>query len=543
MKEIILKYKKQLTFIFFLLVLYFLYFYNIGTYSLLDVDETRYVDMAKKMFENKEFFTLYLNGEYFFEKPPLFFWIENISFFVFRNISEFTARIPIAIQAVLTVSCVYFVSSKVISKKFGILAAMILATSLEFIILSKIAILDMLLTGCIILSAFSGFMTFFVNNKNKKYFWWLFYIFSALGVLSKGIPGIVIPFGIMFFAGLYTKKIKEYFKPEYFWPGLILFLLIVLPWHISMLKIHGALFYDEYIIKHHIMRFLGSEVINRERPLYFYFLTLLWGFFPWIASFISLLFEKYKAFKYVPFEALNVQRQFVALNIIGALFTIIFFSASGTKLITYILPIYAFLAVILANYWNEKKMSDIFKITALLLNFLIFSIGVGACFIKQFLSPMLYNDVAELKWIAILLFIPAGCLGIVFAITNKKFKLFITYSVFMVLLTGIASNHFFNIDYKFGQQDLIQFAQIANKHNKNIIAYNTGKRYSLLYYSDSDFVKFIYPDEKVELKNYLNKNYLIIVRNKDLEKINTILDFKISHKGRKYSVIEHIEHR
>lgn len=55
-----------------LIVCYFVYFMNIGNYALMDVDETRYVSMARDMFNTKNFSTLYLNGEYFFEKSPLY---------------------------------------------------------------------------------------------------------------------------------------------------------------------------------------------------------------------------------------------------------------------------------------------------------------------------------------------------------------------------------------------------------------------------------------------------------------------------------------
>ena len=56
------------------------YFLFLGSYPLLDVDETRYVDMARSMLKSGDFLTLYLNGDYFFEKPPLYFWIECFSF-------------------------------------------------------------------------------------------------------------------------------------------------------------------------------------------------------------------------------------------------------------------------------------------------------------------------------------------------------------------------------------------------------------------------------------------------------------------------------
>ena len=114
----------------------------------------------------------------------------------------------------------------------------------------------------------------------------------GLGVMAKGLPAIIIPFGGAFICSLLTKNLKEIFKPKYFITGLFLFLLIVLPWHIAMLKIHGKIFFDEYIVKHHIQRFFNSYEIGRKQPFYYYFLILLWGFIPWIFSMISVFIER-----------------------------------------------------------------------------------------------------------------------------------------------------------------------------------------------------------------------------------------------------------
>lgn len=469
--------KRHKNILFFLLIvsgIYFLYFHNIWSYKLLDVDETRYVDMAKKMYETKEFLTLYLNGEYFFEKPPLFFWIECLFFKLFGSVSEGAARIPVALQSFFTALVVYFTGAKVVSKRFGLTAAVILGTSLEFIILTKIAILDMLLTSCVTISTFCGFMTFFVKPENKKYLWRLFYVFSAFAVLAKGIPGFIIPFGTMFFAGVYTGKLREFFKPQYICTGGLLFLLIVLPWHIIMLKTHGSLFFNDYIIKHHIARFAGADVIHRKRPFYYYFITILWGLFPWIFSLISMLIKKYRSFKYKPFTSLDTKEQFISLNIIGALFTFIFFSISGTKLITYILPIYPFLAVILASYWNVE---------------------------------------------------------------NRK-KLFIIISAVMILASAFITPAAFNIDYGFGQNELMKYAGIAKKQHKTIVTYKTGRKYSLLYYSGQKRIKFLFEEDKKSLPQYLNdKNTFVIVKNKELNTSLKRIKYKIFKKGKKYSVI------
>ena len=89
---------------------YLIFFHNIWAYPLMDTDETRYVSMARDMYNNKEFLTLYLNGEYFFEKPPLYFWIECLSFWLFKTINEFSARFPVALLGSMTCFLVYFMS-------------------------------------------------------------------------------------------------------------------------------------------------------------------------------------------------------------------------------------------------------------------------------------------------------------------------------------------------------------------------------------------------------------------------------------------------
>ncbi len=313
------------------------FFWGIGSYPLMDVDETRYASMARDMFLSKDFMTLRLNGEYFFEKPPLYFWLECASFALFGKINEFTVRFPVALCGMLSAFALYFAGKKVVSRKYGITAAVILATSLQFNVLSKFAILDIVLAACAGLAVVCGFLTFYVQEQNKKYFWWLFYIFSALAVLAKGVPGVVVPFGVMFCAAVALGKGRELFRPQYLFVGLILFASIVVPWHQTMLEMYPNLFWDEYVVKHHLQRFAGGEEIGRTQGWWFYIPTFLVGFIPWIA--------------FVNPRKIWLERttnQWLYLNLIGFAFTFLFFSVSGTKLITYILPLFFFAANIVA---------------------------------------------------------------------------------------------------------------------------------------------------------------------------------------------------
>ena len=129
---------------------YFIFFFNIGNYALMDVDETRYVSMARDMFNTKDFMTLYLNGEFFFEKPPLFFWLECFSFALFGKVNEFTARFPVSMCGTLICFLAYFIGKNVFSRAYGVVSALILATCFEFVILAKFAILDIVVSACVL---------------------------------------------------------------------------------------------------------------------------------------------------------------------------------------------------------------------------------------------------------------------------------------------------------------------------------------------------------------------------------------------------------
>lgn len=142
------------------ILLWLIYFYNLGLPALLDSDETRYALMAKSMLQTKEFIRLYLDGRIFWDKPPLYFWIEYFSFKALGRIDEFAVRLPSVLCALASIGAIFYSARKAVSVKFALITALILATSVEFVIFAKVSILDMLLAFCITISAFSGILTY-----------------------------------------------------------------------------------------------------------------------------------------------------------------------------------------------------------------------------------------------------------------------------------------------------------------------------------------------------------------------------------------------
>lgn len=522
-----------------------IFFYGIGSYALMDVDETRYVSMARDMFHSKDYMTLYLNGNYFFEKPPLYFWGEVLSFLGFGTVNEFTARVPVALYGTLSTLLLYFVGRKVVSRKYGVVSALILATSVEFLILAKYAILDILLATCVEFAIMSGFLTYFVKEENKKYCWWAFYFFSGLAVLAKGIPGFALPFGTMFFVAIFTKRFKELFRPQYLLVGFVIFFAVVLPWHILMLDKYDPLFFNEYVMKHHVHRFFNSEGVNRKQPFYFFALTILWGFCPWILSSLAILLSKIKKIKDINlkfnFDEFTNSQKYLLLNFIAFALIFLFFSSSSTKLVTYIVPIYFTMANMLAFAWvkylDNKDYAKQINVTTHIWFGILFIASIVAMFTPLFLPKEIYSVILPVKWFTIALLFVFGLFGILVAKFNKKYLVFTSLVAFVTVLSAFGMGKYFNLDYSFGQNDLMKYGKYAVENNLNIITINNPNRYSLNYYGPKE-VKFgDYATIQDAFKDGNDKT-VYIIRKKSLKLFNDIPQYEVVFDGVKYMLIK-----
>lgn len=537
------------------IIFYFIFFHGIGTYSLMDVDETRYVAMSRDMFHSKDFLTLYLNGQYFFEKPPLYFWQECLSFALWGGkVNEFTARFPVALLGFLFSFIVYFTCRKRINRRFGVFTSLILATSLEFIMLAKYAILDIVLTFYIGLALVCYFQVYFCQDNHKKFYWWAFYAFTGLAVMAKGIPGIAIPFGTVFFTSIIAKKFKDIFKPLYLIPGMLLFLLIVLPWHIIMFKIHNPLFFDEYIIKHHLHRFLNTanNEIGRKQPFYYYFIIILWGFIPWVFSMIAVFVDKINNWKkqnYIEkiktfnFDSLDNVHKMLALCWVAVLWIMIFFTSSSTKLATYILPVYYPLALITALMWKDyvekKEHEKPINISVKIFGWFSVIAGIAAMFTPFYLPAQLEDDIAEIRWFSLICLLVLGIGTLLFVKYKKYIGVFVFYVLFMTVVSAFATEEFFEVDYRFGQQDLVNFAKYAKEKDYTISSFGMDRKYSLLYYND-EIVDYN-TNSKVNVKGVAEdlkkEDNVVILKNKEMYLIKGNVPYKVVKKGRRYTMI------
>ena len=130
-----------------------LFFFRLGARPLWDIDEGMHAAMAQTMILSGDWITPKFNGTPFYDKPIFHNWLVAIAFLVF-GFTEFAARLPAAVLGSGCVMVTYLLGKKTFHPTVGFLGAAILATALEFIVLSRSVVHDISLVFFITLALY-----------------------------------------------------------------------------------------------------------------------------------------------------------------------------------------------------------------------------------------------------------------------------------------------------------------------------------------------------------------------------------------------------
>lgn len=311
---------------------------QLGEAGLIDPDEPFYSLTAKEMLQRRDPWTPWMFGAPQFEKPIFFYWVLYASFRLF-GISEFSARLGPCIAGMLTVLVVYLWGRLLFKRRRpAFLAAAILASSGQFIVLSRVVLTDIFL--CLfVTSALCAFSWGFRYEKARPVAWHLFFVFCALGFLTKGPLGFLIPFSAIAVWAPATGR--RWVLARLPWAGgLALFSLVALPWYAFMTKLHGPEFLRHFFVHENVRRFFVAEHRGMDR-WFFYPGVVLLGFFPWSAFALAGAADAFKRRKGQLFLACAFFAPFI------------FFMLAKSKLMSYVFPMYPALAL-LAGSWAWK---------------------------------------------------------------------------------------------------------------------------------------------------------------------------------------------
>lgn len=315
-----------------------LYFFNAGSYPLFTPDEGRYSEIAREMLINHNYFIPYINGSLFFDKPILFYWLQVIALKIF-GLNEFGIRFFPILFAILLNLITYLFAKLVYDRPTAILSICILSTTPLFFGSAHYANLDMEITFWITLAMYSFWLSLHSPNTYTIHDD-IFTTCCALGFLTKGLIGFVIPCGII--VALSIKQKNLLFKKMLTIRFLALAAILILPWLIYT-EWHHKEFFSHFFFMQHFERFLDAKNFNNVQPSWFYIPIFLAGTFPWSIFFLFgvCMFCKIH-------HEIDVYLKY------WMIFILLFFSLTVSKIVTYILPMIPPFAILTANYIKQN---------------------------------------------------------------------------------------------------------------------------------------------------------------------------------------------
>lgn len=328
-----------------------LWLYSLSLRALITPDEGRYATIAMNMLQSGDWITPRLNGLLYFEKPIFQYWMSAVAFAIF-GFNEFAARLWPGLAGLFSIAAVWFTACRLWGKPIAQLAALATAAMTWVIINSHFLTLDMGVSFFLTLTL-CGFLLAQEDTcppKQRRFWMWLAWAAMAGATLSKGLIGLLIPAASLVLYSLIHWRWQLWQRMQWL-SGLAIFLALTAPWFVLVSQ-RNAGFAHFFFIHEHFERFLTTEH-HREGPLWYFVPYLLIGLFPWT----TLLWQAFKRGWQQNTQAFQSQR----FIIIWCVFVFVFFSKSGSKLPSYILPMFPALGLLLGNVLQQLNPQQLKK--------------------------------------------------------------------------------------------------------------------------------------------------------------------------------------
>lgn len=320
-----------------------------GLRPLMLPDEGRYAGVAWEMLRSGDWLTPRLDGLPYFHKPPLFYWIDAAAM-AMVGANPWAARAAPLLGATVAVLALHAFARRWWGERTARLALTALLAQPLFYVAAQFANLDMLVAGCITLTIVLLAHAALCVERGQRCRGTLLaaWAAAALGVLAKGLIGLVIP--ALVIGGWVIARWRWRTLAALLWPpGALLFALLALPWFLLMQQRYAG-FFDYFFVEQHFRRFAAAG-FNNALPFWFYFVLLLLASLPWL-----------------PWLRMQLQRgrlggergELRLLMLIWLAAVVLFFSVPRSKLVGYILPALPPLALLIADgyeSWREARLA------------------------------------------------------------------------------------------------------------------------------------------------------------------------------------------
>jgi 4-amino-4-deoxy-L-arabinose transferase-like glycosyltransferase len=345
----------------FVLTAFFLFYGLVPVFGgdglgLVGADEPRYAQVAREMLARHDYVTPILWGRPWLEKPALYYWRAMFSFREF-GIHDWVARVPSASFAFTLVVLIYLHIRRF--RNGGQLdAALITASCAGILSFARGASTDMQLAAPFCIGMLGWYAWYETDSK-----FWLFdlYFFVGAATLAKG-P--VAPFLALLIITAFAALRREWsiIRRSIWWPGMVLYFAMVLPWFIAVQK-RNPQFLKVFFLEHNLERFATNR-FEHEHDFWFYIPVAILALTPWaviaITAFCDAVRESINEWKarraknrYMGY--IRAGDAFPEFLVLWALIPIVFFSLSESKLPGYILPSIPPLTILTGDYLNRIR--------------------------------------------------------------------------------------------------------------------------------------------------------------------------------------------
>lgn len=380
------------------------FLFSLGKAELWDRDEPRNARASVEMLQRSDWTVPTFNGELRTHKPVLLYWGQMVSYLTFGQ-SDFSARLPSALAAILTVFVVAVLASRVSGNPRGISAAgfwsaTVLATCLLMVMAGRAATPDALLIAAstlgiaiLVIGSLAPSSPFSSGNVCTTRWVAAAAGYTCLGfaALAKGPVGVILPLAVVHLWWMINKRLEsvtiELWNNDHqglvnkapqpsigqrigtllneSWycfnplsclralialrtiPGLLLTFMVAAPWYVAVgLETNGA-FLKGFFLEHNLARAVSS-MEGHSGSIFFYPVAFVVGIFPWSLWLIPIATWTRGAFR-----ENAVQRQLAVLGTVWVAVYLIAFSLASTKLPSYITPCYAGAALLIGSYWKQ----------------------------------------------------------------------------------------------------------------------------------------------------------------------------------------------
>ena len=301
-------------------------------------DEGRYTDVARWMLRSGDWVVPRLDGLPFLHKPPLYYWIEAVGMGVFGP-HPLVARMASLLGAWLICWAAYALVSRCLDASSARWTTLLLATNPLFVLGSQYANLDMLVASCITGTITLAALAVSADPARRSWLWWAAYAVAGLGVLAKGLIGVVLPGAVFVLWSLLEWRPRRLLDCLSL-VGLVLLALVVLPWFVLMER-QVPDFMHFFFIVQQFERFTEAGFNNAYGPWFFPALVAV-GMLPWTV----VLWPAVRA----SLRTSGSARSLTVLAFAWFVVVMVFFSIPRSKLAGYILPLAPAVAIILGPW-------------------------------------------------------------------------------------------------------------------------------------------------------------------------------------------------